>query len=90
MINEELVLYIKQARALKIHDEMIMSDLLSSGWNKDVVNASMQQGNLIPVPKPPSSIIPKTEGTQGSSMWDAFEHIIMFLSLYILVPPRGE
>lgn len=63
---------------------MIMSDLLSSGWNKDVVNASMQQGNLIPVPKPPSSIIPKTEGTQGSSMWDAFEHIIMFLSLYIL------
>lgn len=84
MITEELVSYIKQARASKMPDETISINLLTSGWNKVDVEASMQQGDFLPVPKPPSPTYPKTEGTQGSSMWDAFEHILMFLSLYIL------
>jgi hypothetical protein len=85
MITEELVSYIKQARASKIPDETISSNLLSSGWNKADVELTMQQENLVPIPRPPSSSNPKAEGVQGSSMWDAFEHILMFLSLYILV-----
>ncbi len=48
----------------------------------NVVNQAF--GLDLVVPKPPVSQVSSTEKTSNTSGWDAFEHILLFISLYAM------
>lgn len=78
MTNKSLLDYIDQAKAKNISDDQILDNLVKAGWSKvDVLEAlsSLQ----LPVPSPSKS----DSYSPSHGMWDAFQHIIMFISLYV-------
>jgi len=84
MINENLIKYVVDARKLNIGDEEIKNNLLKSGWNENDINMALSN-NQLPIPTP---LIPGV--VVGShNMWDAFQHIIMFISLYVAATSIG-
>lgn len=81
MAIESLSEYIKICKDNNVSDNVICDNLVDAGWNKKIVNKALA-GN-IDVPTPP-------ENSKGShSMWDAFEHILMFISMYIFAFSLG-
>jgi len=85
MITNELLDYIKQAKLKGLSDEIITSELARTGWNTEDIRQALS--NDLVVPKPPKPItqgIQISESSPSYSMWDAFEHILMFISLYVL------
>lgn len=73
--------YIKKLRTQNVPDDQIKQSLLSVGWSiPDVITA------LYPPPAPDSGISnpPRPNSKGVHSMWDAFEHILLFISLYVL------
>ena len=92
MVNEQIVEYIRKTKEKRLSDEEIKGNLLSVGWQKEDVDAALAVLNLPDIPLPTSfqtgignekPQVKETVVPQGG-MWDAFEHIIMFVSLYTL------
>lgn len=80
MITKELEEYIKLAKSKNISETDIISNLGQQGWNQDEIKAYLE--NSLIVPKPP---IPNST----ASMWDTFEHILLFITLYVLAVSIG-
>lgn len=77
-----LLEFITQCRSKGVNDLIIRDNLLQVGWRKDIIDKALA-GN-IPVP------IPQEKEKGSRSMWDAFEHILLFISLYTLVISIGN
>ena len=77
-MSTDLQSYIQQLRAEQTPDETIKKTLIDAGWDVAMVNDALSGKS--PVPPPPPTGKPITKPQTG--MWDAFEHILMFISLY--------
>lgn len=88
MINEEIINYIKKAEAQDLTTDQIQENLLKAGWPesqvKDALEKDISKTPLdVPIPpKVPNQSTPPQ--SKSHSMWDAFEHILLFISLYVL------
>ncbi|MDP1722501.1 MAG: DUF5671 domain-containing protein [Candidatus Gottesmanbacteria bacterium] len=75
--------YIRNAKNQGLSDETILKNLKSAGWNDAQISEI-----YIPLTAHLSPPSPPTASTQTayktSSNWDAFEHILLFISLYVL------
>lgn len=104
-MNESLHNYIKTLHEKGSSDEVIKSNLLSQGWDKNQVDAALKQSQdseEVPIPVPPSvgfsapqasqtspsagplSADPSGQNMRKGNMWDSFQHILMFISMYVL------
>lgn len=82
-MSVDLLSYIQQLRAQNTSDQVIKQTLVAAGWNEVVVSEALSGKNPIPTPPPPpppTNVVASTKPQTG--MWDAFEHILMFISLY--------
>lgn len=91
MINQELSDYIQKSRENKIPDEQIKRNLLQIGWSEQIVNDAFKEKTIpipVPTPMPPQVPMPPSltvnKAVSKSSMWDAFEHVLLFISLYTM------
>lgn len=88
MVTEDLLSYVRKKKQQNIADDTILQELLTVGWKQeDIKQAIIATSNPdIPLPlvpsAPPAAASPK-EQKGYHSMWDAFEHILMFISLYV-------
>lgn len=82
MGNTELITYIQTARSKQIPDEQIRMQLTQAGWPENLVQQAFGEPTPdVPLPpKPPAHI----SHPASYNMWDAFEHILLFISLYVL------
>lgn len=87
MASEQLVEYIKKSRSESKSDDTIRSNLHAVGWGSDAVNRAFLIVDSPDIPVPAPSEVPAPENkpklTLNHSMWDAFEHILLFISLYV-------
>jgi hypothetical protein len=69
-------------RTLRVPEDTIKGRLVKEGWGEDVIEQHMYP----PTPRPDDhDEDPNTNMMFGApSMWDAFEHILLFISLYVL------
>lgn len=84
----ELEQYIASARAKGTPDDETRRKLLGVGWDDSMVSAALSEGAHEGVPLPPGEKGQKLAGSL--SMWDAFEHILMFISLLVLAVVFGQ
>lgn len=88
MDYKELSEYVKKARQNHITEADMKRDLRSAGWLDRDIDAAVRTNPLIDPPKPPEGYrgIPtgSLSAVSSPTMWDAFEHILMFISLYVL------
>lgn len=92
MITNELIDFIKQAKLKGLSDEEIILKLKHAGWSTEDIQKALESKNDLVVPKPPKLItddIQMSKSNPSFSMWDAFEHILMFVSLYLLSTSIG-
>lgn len=84
MVNEQLLEFVRRQRSQGDNDSKITKDLQGVGWkNEDISQTLAMRDNNIPLP--PSSLpVTKNTSTSTYSMWDAFEHVLLFISLYTL------
>jgi hypothetical protein len=88
MINTQLISYIKLARDQKISDSEIEKNLTEVGWNTEAIQKALKLSDQPDIPLPHTDL--KTQPQQSThapnqnSMWDAFEHILLFITLYVL------
>ncbi|OGK09938.1 hypothetical protein A2767_00990 [Candidatus Roizmanbacteria bacterium RIFCSPHIGHO2_01_FULL_35_10] len=83
----ELLNYIKQARLKGLSDQEINTSLINEGWSSIDIQKAMENKGELKVPKPNDELEnPQQTSKAGTSlsMWDAFEHILLFISLYVL------
>lgn len=85
MASSEVVAYIAKLRTQKVPDTRILEKLLESGWDKNKAQALLDSSvdDLPPAPSPTFDMEVKKSVIKGS-MWDAFEHILLFIGLYVL------
>ena len=87
MITPELLNYIKEAKAKSTSEEQIKGQLSQLRWSsEDIDNAFATINNNLPLPLPPSFSPDNTSWVRKKTvgnMWDAFQHILMFISLYV-------
>jgi hypothetical protein len=86
MVDQNLKNYIKNKRDQGLIDGEIKQKLLSVGWSENLINQAILEDDEIPLPNHSESIpAPKynREELPAGNFWDAFEHIVMFISLYI-------
>ncbi|MBI4226119.1 hypothetical protein HY612_03325 [Candidatus Roizmanbacteria bacterium] len=84
MVTPELLTYVKQARLMGLADQEITANLVKEGWNNIDIQLALGKLNA---PKPTSAVSKGMQAMNSSpsySMWDAFEHILLFISLYVL------
>lgn len=94
MVTPSLLDFIKQCKSKKINDETIKSTLLSQGWSEADITMALQAPDMpIPPlpPKPEKDAKYTTENSASfdsdmkpSNMWDTFEHVLLFISMYAL------
>lgn len=87
MAYKELESYIKKAREVKMTEAEMKRDLRSMGWLDKDIDSALRDNPLIPPPKPPEGYRGISAGVAAVSsptMWDVFEHLLMFISLYVL------
>lgn len=81
----DLTNYILSSRKKGLTDQQIKESFKNAGWNDKQIH-QVFDNQFFNVPPPPSNSR-QAEDTdlKGSlSMWDAFEHVIMFISLYFM------
>jgi hypothetical protein len=87
MVNQEIIGYIKKSREENLTDEVIKENLEKVGWQKNDVENAFFYLNSPGIPLPPQSGAPIPTNTPtlttNHSMWDAFEHILLFISMYV-------
>lgn len=89
MSYKELNSYIKKARTEHISEVEMKRDLRAAGWLDRDIDEAIRTNPMIDPPTPPDGYRGiKTAGglsaVSSPTMWDAFEHILMFISLYVL------
>ena len=83
MANNSITDYIKKSLAENKPEPEIRTNLEQAGWDIKSIDEgfkSIQTGNTVPTP--PSDVPRPPAGY--ANMWDAFEHILMFISLYFM------
>jgi hypothetical protein len=87
MSNDEITAYIISSKKRGVSEDEILEKLKKLGWTREEItkafaNLPISSENSLtsntqqnPVPATPK---------QSSGMWDAFEHILLFISLYIM------
>jgi len=93
---EQLNDYIQQARKAKASDDEIRSRLIEVGWSRELVDQALNTSrhHLPPAPAPQSIDAASPASTQHKphvsiGMWEGFEHVLMFLSLYTFATSFG-
>lgn len=84
MANNSLTDYIRNKQAENKPENEIRDNLAQAGWDIKLIDdgfRSIQTGENS-IPTPPSDVPRPITGY--SNMWDAFEHILMFISLYFM------
>ena len=77
-MDDKLKNYIITSRKDNLTDDQIEANLVAAGWSHSLVKQTLDQlKSPSNIPHPPS-IAPV------SNMWDSFEHILLFITLYIL------
>lgn len=85
-MNDKLSVFIKAKRELGLSDDEIRTKLLGSGWKSEDVEQALRGEAEDDVPKPNySEETPKKAKMANVDQWVAFEHILMFISLFIFV-----
>jgi hypothetical protein len=88
MTFTELNKYVKKARKEHLTDADIKRDLRTAGWLDRDIDAALRDNPLIKPPAPPENYHGIASGglaaVSSPTMWDAFEHVLMFISLYVL------
>ena len=80
--SEELSEYIKKARAKNISDSEITNSLLKTGWGNEDIREALSNKFSLEAPTPQGLEVPIKTTHYG--MWVAFEHILLFISLYVM------
>ena len=80
--SEDLLEYIKKARSQKISDSEITTNLLQAGWSNEDIRQALANTSVSDSSQLPLLEIPKKTAHYG--MWIAFEHILLFISLYVM------
>lgn len=80
-MNPEIVEYIKKAKNLKLSDEEIISNLVQAGWNDGEVKQALVKFSGAPSS---SQALDIPQKITHYGMWIAFEHVLLFISLYIM------
>lgn len=73
--------FISAARLRNATDEEIVKILLDQGWSLDVIQINLGSPSSINGLTPPK---PNPTEQEGLGMWDAFQHVLMFISLYVM------
>lgn len=81
MYHQQLADYIRKSRIEGYTDDTIKNNLIEVGWNLKDINDTLGISSSNNVPMPGASIPPSPSYT---NMWDAFEHVLMFISLYFM------
>lgn len=87
---DELALkdYIAKAKAKGLDDNSIKILLMQNGWSESVVNSALNIATIEDLTPPKPSHLQTRQNISvtkpSSSMWDAFEHCLLFISLYIM------
>lgn len=90
MAFKELETYVRKARAAGMSEVEMKRDLRSAGWLDCDIDEAIRANPLVPPPAPPADYRGAARGLKGMAsvsnptMWDAFEHILLFISLYVL------
>ena len=80
MLNNELGNFIEESKKLGQTDQEIKESLAHAGWHEDQYLAYFGSKPGLAVPHPPSS----SQGQHHtSSLWDTFQHVLMFIALYV-------
>lgn len=88
MVTYQLLQFVKSAKEKGTADDVIKNNLVSVGWVEEDVTKALSAVALGDVPLPPSIAAQENilRGQQPKgNMWDAFQHILMFISLYLTV-----
>ncbi len=93
MVTQELTDYIKKYQAQGLSNTQITSDLVKVGWDKADVDRAVLQVSNPDIPLPPHSgehqSVSSASHPSTYTMWDTFEHILMFISLYVMSTSIG-
>lgn len=91
---QQVIDYINKKVSDGLTLDVITSNLLSAGWSKELVDKAIfiHKNPDVPVPETfnlSRQGIPTSSTKHGPSvelnLWDAFEHILMFISLFVFV-----
>lgn len=82
MIPEALHQYVVKAREKGLDDGIIKQHLISAGWNEELVHFALTNNDDLIVPVPSASDTVTHVETAGT-MWDTFQNILLFISLYV-------
>lgn len=80
--SKDILEYIKKARDQKISEADIADDLLKAGWSNEEISSA-----LLNVSRPDPGFHTRLEPPikfVHYGMWVAFEHILLFISLYVM------
>lgn len=83
MSTGSLLEYINNAKSAGLSDNQIQENLKKAGWADGDINNALGGAfnpNVVPIPVPQ----PSASRIEISSVWDTFEHILLFISLYVL------
>jgi hypothetical protein len=89
MVNNDVVAYIKKSQGEKKSEDQIRQDLTQAGWDPQAITEAYNAVSGNGVPTPPSNVPIPPKPKSYTSAWDAFEHILMFLSLYSMAISIG-
>lgn len=88
-MNTELQTYIEQLRKKGISDQLICNKLVHSGWNSAAIHDKMMHMDEDGLPEPPKPQAHQAVRSGYAGMWEGFEHVLMFLSLYFMSVALG-
>ena len=87
MVSKELDSYIEKLRKNGTDDHVIKQNLIAAGWQENDIDQALNPPTP-PAPPAPSfrdqPMNAQSNPHSAPSMWDAFEHILLFISLYVL------
>ncbi len=84
MSTSTLLEYINNAKIHGLSDNQIQENLKKAGWIDSDISSAFGGGfdpNTVPTP---AFLPPSPPKNTISSIWDTFEHILLFISLYVL------
>lgn len=86
MTNTAVNQYISSAKENGMSDEQIKQELLATGWTSEQITPFLSSKDGLVPPPPPGN----TTVHSGTSMWDAFQHVLLFISLYVYASSFGS
>lgn len=100
MTDQSLREYIQKARAQNMTDQDIFQSLATQGWDIQSINNALYTNSSssglrppmppLTAPAPGISSPPQNKpALDPGATWDAFEHVLMFISLYVTVFSLG-